>query len=378
MRVLESIDLKKNKNEFFFSAPGRTELAGNHTDHNGGLALVMSINLKSEAYVKIRNDNMVYFKSENFPLYVVDLNNTDVIEEEKGTTASLIRGMAFSIKKRGGHVGGFEASVKSSVLPGSGLSSSASIEILIGRIFNRLFNNDEFSQVDLAIIGREAENVFFGKPCGLMDQLACSFDDIIKIDFKNSEQPVITPIKEKIKDFGYNIVIVDTKGSHANLTDDYKSIPEEMMEVASFFGQKVLGMVEPEIFFDSINEVRKSLNNDRAVLRAVHFFEENKRVIDMVNSLKSGNFSSYLSIVKDCGKSSSEYLQNLFSIKNYHSQGLGLGLSLTDIFLNGEGASRIHGGGFAGTIQTYVPLDKTDSYVEYMNTVFGDKSCYIV
>jgi len=355
----------------FFSAPGRIELAGNHTDHNGGKVLAAAIDLNTTAAVSLRSDGRVFFDSAEFGLTEVGLDCLEALDSEYGSTASLIRGIAASIRRRGGVVGGFNALAVSTVPPGAGLSSSASVEILIARIFNALYNNGRFAQTELALMSCEAENVYFGKPCGLMDQLACAGHGIVRLDFHNQEEPLITPVRAQLGQLGYSLVIVNTGGSHSDLTPDYAAIPAEMSSVASFFGRPMLCQVEKDLFMDSLPHLRKALANDRAILRAMHFFAENERVDFMAKALEDGNISYYLELVRECGESSVFLLQNTFSPARPLSQELSLALAVSRRILGSEGACRLHGGGFAGTIQTVVPSDYAGAYIRQMDNLFG-------
>ena len=361
-----------------FSAAGRTELGGNHTDHNLGCVLASAINLDTVAAVRAVKDNSITFVSHGFPPVKIDISDLKPLKSEQGTTAALIRGIAASVKRRGGKTGGFSANAASSVLTGSGLSSSASVEVLIGTVFNVLFNGGRFSTTEIAQMGQEAENTYFGKPCGLMDQLACANGGIIGINFGNPSIPEITPVDSDFAAYGHELVIVNTGGSHADLTEDYASVPAEMKSVARFFGKQFLGQVSPDMFYENIAAVRKKLGNDRAVLRAAHFFEENCRVRSMLGALKAGNFSLYLDIVRECGKSSAEYLQNLFSPSAPETQGLSVALAASEHLLGRNGACRLQGGGFAGTVQAYVPVDFVEKYISGMDAVFGVGSCTAV
>ena len=360
-----------------FYAPGRTELGGNHTDHNCGKVLAAPVNLRTTAVVFKRDDGLVVFDSKGFGKTVVKLDSLEARPEETGTTAALIRGVASGFEKRGGRIGGFDASVSSTVFAGSGLSSSASVEILLGRIFNALYNNS-FSQVELALIGQEAERQFFGKPCGLMDQLACASSGIVKIDFMDSAAPRIEVIDTKFEYFGYSLVIVNTGGSHADLTPDYAAIPSEMKKVAAFFGKDSLRSVDEKQFMSVLPNLRKAVSNDRAVLRAMHFFEENNRVDAMALALKERAFDSYLDLVNECGRSSVSMLQNAYSPSHPLNQEITLALSVTSKLLGRNGACRLQGGGFAGTIQAYVPRNYVDTYIQEMERIFGKGSSVLV
>lgn len=362
-----------------FSTSGRTELAGNHTDHNNGKVLAGAINLDTIAAVHETMDYEISIISEGYSPIQIDVSDLNPHKEEEGKTESLIRGVAAAIVDRGGCIGGFCANVSSTVLKGSGLSSSASFEVLIATIFNEMFNDSRFSTTELAIMGQEAENKYFGKPSGLMDQVACANGGIVMIDFKDNANPIIKPIKVDFSEYGYNLVIVNTGGNHADLTQDYASIPTDMKKVASFFGKPVLRDVEPTVFFDNIKAVREKLGDDRAVLRAWHYFKENERVDKMLAALESKDFVKYLSYISESGNSSYKYLQNIYSPSAFDQQGISMAYALTENFLssscNGKGACRIQGGGFAGTLEAYIPTDKTDDYYRYMEKVFGEGCC---
>ncbi len=354
-----------------FSTAGRSELAGNHTDHNLGKVIAATINLDTIGAVRRTNDNMVVLISEGFPAVKVDITSLAVRKEEQNTTGALLRGIAAAFVKRGLKVGGWIANTTTNVLKGSGLSSSAAIEVLCATIFNNLYNDDVLSPVDLAIIGQYAENVYFGKPSGLMDQVACAQGGIVGIDFKNPDSPILAPIDFAFTNHGYSLVIVDTKGNHADLTPDYAAAPMEMKAVAGFFGKSVLREVSFEEFEQALPILRKTLQNDRALLRTYHFLTENERVTKMLEALQKSDIEEYLRLVKESGDSSYKFLQNLYSSKHPTEQGLPLAIAMTERFLDGEGACRVHGGGFAGTIQAYIPLDRIDSYCEKMDYIFG-------
>lgn len=361
-----------------FSTSGRTELGGNHTDHNLGKVLAGSINLDTIAAVHTVPGGTVSFISEGYPAINVDITDLEVHENLFGTTEALIRGVAAAMNKRGGKTGGFCANVSSSVFKGSGLSSSAAVEVLVGTIFNSLFNGDRFSTTELAIMGQEAENIHFGKPSGLMDQVACANGGIVGIDFKDPSKPAITPIEIDFADFGYNLVITTTGGNHADLTADYASIPNEMRAVAGFFGKKALREVDPQQFLSRIAELRKAVGNDRAILRASHYFQENYRVDCMIGALRDKDFGRYLSLVRSSGDSSFRYLQNIYSPKAAEEQGISLALAMTEVFLKYDGAFRVQGGGFAGTIEAYIPMERTRDYFRHMESLFGKGCCTVL
>ena len=357
-----------------FSAAGRTEIAGNHTDHNLGCVIGGTINLDTIAAVSLRNDSKVILASEGFPAVELDISDLAIREDEKNTTHALLRGIANAFEERGLKVGGWQANTTTRVLKGSGLSSSAAIEVLCAEIFNSLFNSDALDPIELAKIGQYSENVYFGKPSGLLDQICCANGGIVGIDFKDKSNPAVTPLKVDFRDHGYALVITDTKGNHADLTHEYAAVPPEMRMVAGYYGKKNLREVEFSDFIRDIADIRKAVKNDRALLRAYHFFKENERVTMMLEELKNDEIDTFLMLVDDSGNSSYKYLQNVYPSSAPDEQGLSIALALSEDLLQGEGASRVHGGGFAGTIQAYVPEWLLDKYVERMEGLFG-KGC---
>jgi len=361
--------LFSEENPILFSTAGRSELGGNHTDHNKGRVIAATINLDTIAAVTKRNDLIVTIISEGYPPVTVDLNDLTVKKEEYNTTESLVRGIAFAFKERNLAIGGFCANTSSKVLKGSGLSSSAAIEVLCGTIFNHLYNDDVLKPVDLAQIGQFAENTYFGKPSGLMDQLACAYGGIIGIDFKH-QIPKIQEVSCSFEEKGYRLVIVDTGGNHADLTHEYASVPIEMRAVAAFFDEENLRFVSEERFLSRLPDLRSSLQNDRSILRALHFFEENKRVEKMLEALEADDMKRYLELVNESGESSFCFLQNLYPSIDPTEQGLSLAVALGKEILQGQGAVRVHGGGFAGTIQAYVPIALFDRFTARMEKVF--------
>lgn len=358
--------------EYILSSSGRTELCGNHTDHNYGLTVSASINLDSIASVSRRDDNLVYFYSKGYPEIMVNLSSLEVKKELFSTTSSLITGIAKGMLDFGYKIGGWNAYVESSVLSGSGLSSSASIEILISEIFNTLYNDDKIDKLTLSRIGQYAENVYYNKPCGLLDQLSCSEGGIISTDFKDKTKPIINKYSFSPENFGYSIIITNTHSSHNNLDSEYGAIPREMKSVASFFGKETLREVNEEDFFSSVSALRKSIKNDRAILRSYHYFNENKRVLKMIDAMNNNDINSYLECVKESGNSSYKYLQNIY-VEN-KNEALSLALALSEEILKDDGAVRVHGGGFAGTIQAYVKKNKVKDYIKVMDNIFGDGS----
>ncbi|MDE6591954.1 MAG: galactokinase [Oscillospiraceae bacterium] len=360
----------------FFSAPGRTEVGGNHTDHNHGRVMAAAVDLDVIAAVREEEGSVVRVKSEGFPEDVVDISDLSVKEAEKNTSSALIRGVAAGFKNAGLPVKGFTAYTTSNVLKGSGLSSSAAFEVLIGTIFSYLCGSNVDS-VKIAQIAQYAENVYFGKPSGLMDQMASSVGGFITIDFEDTENPVIESIPFDFGGSGYSLCIVDTKGNHADLTPEYAAIPAEMKSVAEFFGKNYLREITREQLTENIAAVREKCG-DRAVSRAYHFFDDNDRVGREASALKNGDINEFLWLVTESGNSSFKYLQNIFPVKSPGEQGLVLGLYTAEKILGGRGAVRVHGGGFAGTIQAFVPNNLLDNYRNALENIFGEGSCYVL
>ncbi|MGN0700232.1 MAG: galactokinase [Oscillospiraceae bacterium] len=361
----------------FFSAPGRTEICGNHTDHNNGKVFAASVDLDVIAVAELTDDNCITIKSEGFPEDKIDLSALDVIEAEKNTSAALIRGVAAGFKKNGLKIGGFRAYTTSNVMKGSGLSSSAAFEVLIGEMLSALYNDGQISPVKIAQISQYAENVFFGKPSGLMDQMASAVGGFIAIDFKDNDSPVIESIPFRFDKYGHALCIVDAKGDHADLTDEYAAIPNEMKKIAAFFGCECLRDLSLADIMLNINELR-NLYGDRAVLRAIHFFHENERVEKLVHALKVGCFEDFLSSVKESGDSSFKYLQNIYANSDITHQCLSIALNVAEASLHRKGACRVHGGGFAGTIQAFVPIDALQQFKLNIEKIFGTGSCHVL
>ena len=361
----------------FFSAPGRTEIGGNHTDHNLGRVFAAGVSLDVIAAVKATDDGIITVKSEGFPVDKIDSADTEVKEEEKNSSASLIRGMAGGFLKNGHKIGGFNAYTTSNVLKGSGLSSSAAFEVLIGTILNGLYNEQAISAVEVAQLSQYAENVYFGKPSGLMDQMASSVGSFITIDFKDEKEPVIKKVDYDFSKSGYALCIVDTKGNHADLTPEYAAIPQEMKSVAQFFGKSVLREVDKQELLDNISAVREKCS-DRAVLRALHYFDDNERVLAQAEALERGDIEGFFKLINESGDSSFRYLQNIYASSAPAEQGLSLALYIAKSVLGDKGACRVHGGGFAGTIQAFVPNDMLDKFSAEIEKVFGEGSCYVL
>ena len=361
----------------FFSAPGRTEVGGNHTDHNNGKVIAAAINLDAVAAVEARDDGVICVNSQGYSPVVVDSNDLSIIDSEKGTSPALIRGVCARFNQLGYKYGGFNASVTSQVLSGSGLSSSAAYEVLIGTILNYLYNDGKISAVEIAQISQYAENVYFDKPCGLMDQTACSVGGFVKIDFEDTSKPVIEKVDFDIAKHGYNLCIIDTGGNHADLTGDYAAIRIEMNSVAEYFGKNVLRQVDEADVMANIGDIHKK-TGDRAIERAIHFYNENKRVERISKALSDGDIEEFKSIIIESGKSSYMYNQNCFTLSNPSEQPVALALCVAEELLKGKGAYRVHGGGFAGTIQAFVPVGETDAFVGAMRKILGEDSCYIL
>lgn len=362
---------------FMFSAPGRTEVGGNHTDHNHGKVLAAGINLDTIAAAARRSDSRIFEKSSGHGMNEVDISSLEPNEAEYGKSCALIKGMCAGFKKYGYEIGGFNSTGVTQVLSGSGLSSSAAYEVLIGTILNHLYNGGRVSSVDIAKIAQFAENVYFGKPSGLMDQMACSVGGFISIDFKDNSNPVIDKIDFDFAKTGHSLCIVDTKGSHADLTDEYAAVRGEMEAAAAVFGKSVLREVDENELYENIPLVREKCG-DRAVLRAAHFYNENHRVDRLKAALSAGDFESFKSTIIESGHSSFMFNQNVFSTKNSAVQPVSVALSVCERVLGGKGAWRVHGGGFAGTIQAFVPDSVLDEFKEKIESVFGEGSCHIL
>jgi galactokinase len=357
-----------------FSAPGRSEVGGNHTDHQHGEVLAASINLDTIGVVRATKDNTIRLQSDDYSEVVIPLDDIALKEEEKETTTALIKGVVAGLKNRGYKIGGFCAYATSDVLIGAGLSSSAAFETLVGTILSGLYNDMQVSAIEIAMIGQYAENVYFGKPCGLMDQMACSVGNLVHIDFEKPTEPKVEKIDFNVSDHGYSLCITDTKGSHADLTAEYAAVPSEMKAIASYFGREVLREVEYLDVVKIIPALREQFG-DRSVLRALHFFCENERVQNEVDSFKRGDMAGFLQNVKASGDSSFKYLQNVYTNSDVSNQNISIALMMSDIVLKAEGVSRVHGGGFAGTIQAFVKNEFVLPYKMQMDSIFGQGAC---
>ena len=385
--ILDSVVVKKLDEGFaaafggaptrYFSAPGRTEIGGNHTDHQRGRVLAGAVNLDTVAAVCPNGTSVIRVLSEGYPLCQVDVSDLIPKAEEINTTMALIRGVAARFTQLGCEVAGFDAYVSSTVLPGSGLSSSAAYEVLIGTIINYLFFDGKVSQPEIAMIGQYAENVYFGKPCGLMDQMASSVGSMVTIDFYDKDNPVIEKVEFDFAACGHALCIIDSRASHADLTDEYAAITLELKAICGYFGKSVLTEIPETDFVAAIPQLREQFG-DRAVLRAYHFYKENARVPKQVAALKQGDFETFLRLVKESGYSSYMYLQNVIPAGYREHQDVALSLSLCEMYLGGRGAYRVHGGGFAGTVQAFVPVDILESFRSGIDAVLGEGACHVL
>ena len=362
---------------YVFSAPGRTEIAGNHTDHQHGCVLAAAVDLETVADVCLNGTDKIWIQSEGYPAFSIDIQDLSVNENEKNTTVALVRGVVAGFAQRDVQVQGFDAKIHSTVLPGSGLSSSAAFEVLIGTIINELFNEGRISAEEIAMIGQYAENVYFGKPCGLMDQMASSVGSLVYIDFEDPKQPNVEKIEFDLAKAGYALCIIDSGADHADLTDEYAAIPNEMKQICSLFGKEVLRQIPEETFLTALPSLRGQVS-DRAILRALHIYRENERVAKQAEALKTQSVDTFLKLVKESGNSSWEYLQNITPAGAVKHQEVAVALALCDTYLKGQGAYRVHGGGFAGTVQAFVPVAMLDNFKTSIETVLGENSCHVL
>ncbi len=363
--------------ERFFSAPGRTEIGGNHTDHQRGRVLAAAVNLDTVAAVRVNGTNTIRVLSQGYPMSVVDLSELTPKADEINSTPALIRGVAARFVELGCDVKGFDAYVESTVLPGSGLSSSAAFEVLVGTIINHLFFGAKVSQPEVAMIGQYAENVFFGKPCGLMDQTASAVGGLVTIDFADKDHPAIRSVNFDFATSGHALCIIDSRASHADLTDEYAAVPREMKQVAEFLGKEVMTEVEEADFYAAMPAIREKFG-DRSVLRCVHEYAENRRVTAQVAALENGDFDAFLKLIKESGLSSWMYLQNVIPAGYKEHQDMAVALALCEHYLEGKGAYRVHGGGFAGTVQAFVPNDMVEAFRAGIDAVLGEGACHIL
>ncbi len=356
-----------------FSAPGRTEICGNHTDHQHGHVLAAAVNLDALAFVTKSDKISIISDGKALP----DIDDSAKRDDEKGTSESLVRGMVQGFKDHGLRTGGFQAVITSDVLVGAGLSSSACFEVLIGTILSHLYNDGQVDPVTIAKIGQYAENEYFGKPCGLMDQCACACGGLVAIDFENPSEPVVTPLAFDLAGRGYSLCVVDTAGSHADLTAEYAAVPAEMSQVAACFGKSTLREVDFPDFLSRFQDVRASCG-DRAALRAWHFFKEDERAVLAAKALVHEDLAEFLHIIQQSGDSSFKYLQNVYAPKDYKNQSIAVALALAEHFLAGQGVCRVHGGGFAGTILAIMKNEARDRFVAGMEKALGPGCCHVL
>ena len=366
------------ENMRLFSAPGRTEIGGNHTDHQHGCVLAAGLNLDVIAAVSLNGTNQIRIQSKGYNMDIINLDELVQREDEIDKAAGLIRGVARKITDMGYELKGFDAYTISSVLKGSGMSSSAAFEVLVGTIINGLVCNNEIDEIEIAKIAQYAENVYFGKPCGLMDQMASSVGAIVAIDFEDTQKPVVEKVEFDFTKTGYSLCIIDSGADHADLTGDYAAITYEMRKVANYFGKDFLREVNPQKFMDKIADVRAEIKNERAIIRAIHYFNDSQRAQDEVQALKDNDFERFLDIVKKSGQSSYMYLQNIYSASTPLRQAVSLTLAVCDQILGENGAFRVHGGGFAGTVQAFVPDDMLDEFKTKIEAVLGEGMCHVL
>ena len=362
---------------YHFSAPGRTEICGNHTDHQHGCVLAAAVNLETVATVWPEDSSLIRLQSDGYPMITVDLNDLTPREDEKNSTAALIRGVADAFVRRGAKLSGFRARLHSTVLPGSGLSSSAAFEVLMGTIFNELFFDKKLSAMEIAQIGQYAENVYFGKPCGLMDQMASSVGGMVYMDFADPRQPVVEKIDFDFQAAGYDLCIIDSGADHADLTGEYAAITRELKELCGFFRKDYLRQIPETEFMAALPQLREAVS-DRAILRAMHIYRENQRVMALRDALKEKDLPTFLRLITQSGHSSWMYLQNIYPAGAVQKQPVAIALGLCDSLLRGEGAYRVHGGGFAGTVQAFVPHHMLHGFKEAVEAALGEGSCHVL
>ena len=365
------------KKQYRFSAPGRTEISGNHTDHQHGCVLAGAVNLETVADVTLNGTSIIRVFSDGYPTVEVDLFDLYPRKGEVNTTAALVRGVAAAFNQRGAKLKGFDAVVHSTVLPGSGLSSSAAFEVLFGTILNELFFQKKLTAVEIAQIGQYAENIYFGKPSGLMDQMASSVGGMVFIDFEDPQNPVVEKVDFDFAKAGHALCIIDSGADHADLTDEYAAVTRELKDVCALFGKTVLREIPEETFFARLPQIRHAVP-DRAILRAIHFYQENARVRAQVNALKKNDFAAFLQLVAESGRSSWMYLQNITPNGYVEHQDVALALALCDTLLGDRGACRVHGGGFAGTVQAFVPVELLDDFKSKIEAVLGEGACHVL
>lgn len=368
----DAVELYGDGEYRFISSPGRSEIGGNHTDHQHGHVVAAGLNIDNLCVAKRNGDMIVNYKDPKFNLDPVDLNDLSAHEDEINSGRSLIRGIAGLCKERGCEIGGFDCLCDSRVLTGSGISSSACFEVMLAQVINVLYNDEKIDKVTKAIVGQKAENIYYGKPSGLLDQMAISCGGFTTIDFKDPSDPVIESLEFSFNDYGYELVLVNTKGDHSDLSHEYAAVPSEMKEVAHCLNVEYLADSSKEEFMKNLKTIRETVKNDRGILRAFHFFNEDARAIEEREAIKAKDIDSLLKLIRESGRSSYEYLQNVYPASRPSSQSLAIGLAMADDFLKDDGAYRVHGGGFEGTIQAIVPVARLDEFKDMMKTVFGD------
>ena len=373
LRLLEEAYALYGDGDYHFvSSPGRSEIGGNHTDHQHGHVVAAGLSMDNLAIVKANDKNTVFYRDGDFRISPVDLGDLSIRKEEVNTSEALIRGIAARLNELGYRYGGFDALCESRVLVGSGISSSACFEVMVVEIFNALYNEGVIDPVERAKIGMYSENVYFGKPSGLLDQMAISVGGFVTIDFKKPEEPAIENFDFSFSDYGYELILVNTKGDHSDLSHEYAAVPNEIREVAHELGVEYLADSSLEKLIGSFKTIREKVGNDRALLRAIHFYREDERAVEEREAIRNRNIDRLLFLMKESGRSSFEYLQNVYPASRATSQSLAIGLALADMYLGQEGAYRVHGGGFEGTIQLIVPADKVEGISRLMASVFGD------
>ncbi|MCR5788704.1 MAG: galactokinase [Lachnospiraceae bacterium] len=378
IKAIEQFEKTYGEQEIeIYSAPGRTEVGGNHTDHQHGQVLAAAVNMDVIAIVQKTDDKTVKILSGTYDIKPISMEDLSVREKEKGTSEALIRGVAAKLFKDGYQIGGFKAYMTSDVIVGAGLSSSAAFEVAVGTILSGLYNDMTISPIYIAQAAQYAENEYFGKPCGLMDQMASSVGSLVNIDFKDNDAPVVKKVEVNFDKFGHSLCIVDTKGDHTDLTPEYAAVPFEMKKVAQFFGCSFLREVDVNEFYRKLPEVRKA-TGDRGVLRAMHFFADHERVGKQVKALETGDFEGFKKLIIESGESSYQYLQNVFAVTDVQNQSMSIGLALSERYLKGKGAWRVHGGGFAGTVQAFVRNEDVAEYKKNMEECFGKDSCHVL
>lgn len=357
-----------------FSAPGRTEVGGNHTDHNAGRVLAAAVDLDIVSVASPSEDDMIIVKSAGYPEIQINIHDLEKRDNELYTSASLVRGVCERIKQTGHQIGGFQACIDGQIPKGSGLSSSAAFEVMMVTILNHFYNQGKIDNTQAALIAQYSENEYFGKPCGLMDQTACAYGGMVFIDFEDFNHPVIEKIDYDFSKEGYSVIIIDTGGDHSDLNQDYADVENEMKNVAMHLGGKILREFSDSQLINNLDSLREKVN-DRAILRALHFYNDDQRVVSQVNALKSQRIDEFLELIKESGESSWMLCQNCYSTLHIEEQGISIGLAATAQILK-TGAWRVHGGGFAGTIQVFVPNSQLNEYLDHMRGIFGETACH--